>query len=293
MSFRKFVKALIPKKFFRSVEPFGHLLEAIIFNIIYGFPARKMKVIGITGTNGKTTTCYMVHRMLVEAGHKTGMMTTVAYGVNNDIYPQSYHMTNVTIPALMKRLKEMKEKKVEWLVLEATSQGLAQNRLWGVPFSVAVMTNITHEHLDWHGSFKNYRDAKRLLFKRTSSNNKGLRTGIINADDESANFFVKDSVNPITYGIKNGDIRAKFIDQKAGGSRFAAVVDGDEYWISCNLPGSFNIYNSMAAVGVGRAVGLDKKQIEDGIAALEGVEGRMTKIDEGQNFEVIVDFAHD
>lgn len=292
MGFRKVVKVFIPKQLFKKIEPFGHLVEAVLFNILYGFPARNMKVIGITGTNGKTTTCYLVHRMLTDAGYKTGLMTTVAYGVNDKITPQAYHMTNVPVPVLMKRLKQMKKQGVEWLVLESTSQGLVQNRLWGVPFSVAVITNLTHEHLDYHGTFTKYRDAKRLLFQRTAKNSKGLRTGVVNADDESAKYFVADSVSPVTYGIRHGDIRAKYIDQKAGGSRFAAVVDGEEYWISCQLPGSFNIYNSMAAVGVGRAVGLSKKQIEQGIGALDGVEGRMTKVDEGQNFEVIVDFAH-
>ncbi len=292
MGFRKFVKFFIPTKLFRTIEPYGHLLEAIVFNVLYGFPARKFKVIGVTGTNGKTTTSFLIHKMLRESGRKVGLMTTVAYGANDDIKPQTYHMTNVTIPALMKRLKALQKAGVEWLVLETTSQALAQNRVWGVPYSIAVMTNITHEHLDWHGTFANYRDAKRLLFERASANKKGLRLGIINADDESAKYFVADVKNHVTYGIKDGDIRAKYIKQSPAGSRFAAVVDGEEYWISCKLPGEFNIYNSMAAVAVGRAVGLTKEEIEQGIEALEGVEGRMTRIDEGQDFDVIVDFAH-
>lgn len=292
MGFRKLVKVFIPRKLFRTIEPYGHLVEAVVFNILYGFPARKLKVIGVTGTNGKTTTSFLIHKMLREAGLKVGLMTTVAYGANDDIKPQTYHMTNVTIPALMKRLKAMRRAKVEWLVLETTSQALAQNRVWGVPYSLAVMTNITHEHLDWHGTFENYRNAKRKLFELVAKNRRGLQIGIVNADDESAKYFVADVKHHITYGIKEGDIRAKYIKQTPAGSRYAAVVEGDEYWIECKLPGEFNIYNSMAAVAVGRALKLSKEQIEHGIAALEGVEGRMTRIDEGQDFDVIVDYAH-
>lgn len=292
MGFRKVVKIFIPKKLFRRIEPFGHLCEAILLNTLNGFPARKMKVIGITGTNGKTSTAFMVHKMLVESGKSAGLMTTVAYGVNHKIHPQVQHMTNVTVPQLMKRLRTMKKANVEWLVLEVTSQGLAQNRVWAVPFSVAVMTNLTHEHLDYHGTFARYRDAKRRLFQRTDKNKKGLRFGVINAEDKTAGLFTTDVKNHISYGINDGDLRAKHIKTTPAGSRYAAVIDGDEYWINCKIPGTFNVYNSLAAVAVGRIIGLSKEQIERGIEALEGVEGRMTRVDEGQDFDVIVDFAH-
>lgn len=292
MSFRGTVKKLIPTKFFQKIEPYGHLLEAVIFNIIYGFPARKMKVIGVTGTNGKTSTCFLIHSMMVASGKKTGLMTTVGYGVGKDINPQMQHMTSASVPVLMKRLKYMKKHGVEWLILETTSHALAQNRVWGVPYSVAVMTNITHEHLAYHGTFDAYRDAKRKLFQLANKNKKGLRIGIINAEDPSAGLFTTDIKNHVTYGIKEGDMVAKHIDLKPTGSRFAAVIGEEEYWVTCNLPGTFNIFNSMAAIGVGRAVGLSRKQIEDGIQALKHVEGRMTKVDEGQPFDVIVDYAH-
>lgn len=292
MTFRGFVKKLIPKQLFKSVEPIGHLFEAIIFNIIYGFPARKMKVIGVTGTNGKTSTSFLIHSMMVSAGKKTGLMTTVGWGVGKDIKPQMVHMTSQTVPVLMKRLKHMKQQGVEWLILETTSHALAQNRVWGIPYSIAVLTNITHEHISYHGSFEKYRDAKRKMFKLANKNKKGLRTGVINAEDPSAGLFSVDIKNHINYGIKEGDMRAKHIDLKPNGSRFAAVIGDQEYWISCNLPGTFNVFNSMAAVGVGHAIGLKPKEIEDGIAALKAIEGRMTQVNEGQNFDVIVDYAH-
>jgi UDP-N-acetylmuramoyl-L-alanyl-D-glutamate--2,6-diaminopimelate ligase len=293
MNPRRIVKAFIPKKLFRKVEPYGHLAEAILFNILYGFPARKLKVIGVTGTNGKTTTSFMIHRMLHEAGFKAGLMTTVAYGAGDDIKPQIHHMTNVTIPELMKRLKYMNQKGVEWLVLETTSQGLAQNRVWGVPYSVAVMTNITHEHLDWHGTFENYREAKRKLFKLAAKNKNGLQTGIVNAEDPSAELFAKTTPKTITYGVKKGDLRARDVKETSTGSTYSVQTpEGKALKIKTNLPGSFNIYNSLAVVGVGVALGMDPKHIEQGIAALESVEGRMTSIDEGQPFSVIVDYAH-
>ncbi len=292
MNIRKVVKTFIPKNLFRKIEPFGHLCEAVFFNVINGFPARGMKVIGVTGTNGKTTTAYMVHRMLQEAGYKTGLMTTVAYGAGDDIRPQVQHMTNVTVPELMKRLKYMRSEGIDWLVFEVTSQGLAQNRVWGVPFSVAVLTNITHEHLDYHGTFERYQEAKKRLFTLASKNTKGLQTGVINADDPSAALFAKATKNPVMYGVKTGDLRATKVHLTPAGSRYVVKTSDEEYHIECHIPGSFNVANSLAVVGVGRTLGLSKQQIEKGIAATLEVEGRMTRIDAGQDFDVIVDFAH-
>jgi UDP-N-acetylmuramoyl-L-alanyl-D-glutamate--2,6-diaminopimelate ligase len=292
MNPRSVVKRVIPKKLFRKVEPYGHLAEAAFFNTLNGFPGRKFKIIGVTGTNGKSSTAFLIHRMMVDAGYKVGLMTTIGYGVGNDVKPQVQHMTNVAVPQLMDRLKELEKDGAEWLVLETTSHALAQHRVWGIPYSVAVMTNVTHEHLDYHGTFERYRDAKRMLFKQANRNKKGLRAGIINAEDPSAELFIGDIANPLTYGIKAGDLRAKDVKLSPSGSSYTAKIDGQEYKIRCNLPGSFNVYNSLAAVGVGRVIGLNKEQIEQGIAALKGVEGRMTTVDEGQDFEVIVDFAH-
>lgn len=274
------------------IEPYGHLAEAVLLNILNGFPARGIKVIGVTGTNGKTTTCFLIYRMLHEAGYKVGFMTTVAYGAGVDIKPQIHHMTNVPVPELMSRIKELKSKGIEWLVLETTSHALAQNRVWGIPYTIAVFTNLTHEHLDYHGTFERYRDAKRKLFKMTNRNYNGLRVGIVNADDPNAMYFTNDISNPLLYGVKKGKLRAVNIKLSSSGSQFLARIGHDEYQIKCHIPGNFNVYNSLAAVGVGRTVGLTKDQIEQGIAALTRVEGRMQPIDEGQDFDVIVDFAH-
>jgi UDP-N-acetylmuramoyl-L-alanyl-D-glutamate--2,6-diaminopimelate ligase len=230
--------------------------------------------------------------MLHEAGYKTGLMTTVAYGVGDDIKPQIAHMTTVSVPLLHKRLKMLKSAGAEYVVLEVTSHALAQNRVWGIPISIAVMTNLTHEHLDYHGTFERYRDAKLKLFTMAGRNKKGLQVGIANADDDNGQLFASKTKNPILYGIHDGDLRAENVALAPSGVSYVANSGEDSYKITTQIPGSFNVYNSLAAVGVGRALGLSKEQIEQGIAALEGVEGRMTRIDEGQDFDVIVDFAH-
>lgn len=292
MNARSLVKKIIPGSLFHKVEPFGHFLEAVAVETINGFPARDIKFIGVTGTNGKTSTSFMIQRMLHHSGYKVGLMTTVAYGVGDDIKPQIAHMTTASPGILLDRIKKMRADGAEWIVLEVTSHALAQRRVWGIPFHIAVMTNITHEHLDYHGTFERYRDAKRLLFKQTNSNKHGLRTGIVNAEDDSADLFAGDVQTAITYGLKNGDIQARDIKLTPGGSRYKAVVGDEEYRIECKIPGSFNVANSLAAVGVGRALGLSKEQIEKGIASLTRVEGRMDPIDEGQDFSVIVDYAH-
>jgi UDP-N-acetylmuramoyl-L-alanyl-D-glutamate--2,6-diaminopimelate ligase len=289
---RTLVKKLIPRNLFQAIEPMGHLAEAVTLSVLHGFPAHGLKVIGVTGTNGKTTTSFMIHRMLHEAGFKVGLMTTVAYGAGLDIKPQVAHMTTASVPVLHKRIKELKDQGVEWLVLETTSHALAQHRVWGVPYSVAVLTNMTHEHLDYHKTFERYVAAKRMMFEMTNKNRKGLRVGIVNADDAQADNFASAVAHPMYYGIERGDIKAENVQLSPDGVTYETQIDGKAYHIKTHLPGSFNVYNSLAAVCVGHALGLSEEQVEQGIAALTGVEGRMTRIDEGQDFDVIVDYAH-
>ncbi len=289
---RTLVKKIIPRNLFQTIEPLGHLAEAVTLSVLHGFPAHGLKVIGVTGTNGKTTTSFMIHRMLHEAGFKVGLMTTVAYGAGMDIKPQVAHMTTASVPVLHKRIKELKAQGIEWLVLETTSHALAQHRVWGVPYSVAVLTNMTHEHLDYHKTFERYVAAKRMMFEMTDKNHKGLRVGIVNADDAQADNFASAVTNPVRYGIENGDVKASNVQLSAGGVAYDTQIDGKTYHIKTHLPGSFNVYNSLAAVCVGHALGLTESQVEQGIEALTGVEGRMTRIDEGQDFDVVVDYAH-
>jgi UDP-N-acetylmuramoyl-L-alanyl-D-glutamate--2,6-diaminopimelate ligase len=282
-----------------------HVLRADLAAHQYGFPGKRMRVIGVTGTNGKTSTCFLIWKMLNAAGHKTGLMTTVAWGVDK-LEKQIEHMTTVDAKTLNFRMKKIADAGAEFLVLEVTSHALAQHRTFGVPIEIAVMTNVTHEHLDYHKTFENYRDAKRRLFKMA-------KYGVVNEDDKSWAYFAKDVKEYITYGINSGILRAKDVKLGAQGVEYsvdgeASVGDkhaaedkhvggdknasGDMLRIKTKIPGEFTVYNSLAAVAVGLKLGLNKEQISQGILALDSVEGRMNRVDLGQNFEVIVDYAH-
>ncbi len=257
-----------------------HLAKAVAAGARYALPARKLKVIGVTGTNGKTTTCFMIWKMLNESGRKTGLMTTVAWGVKR-LQPELNHMTTEDSMTLNRRIKEMRDQGAEYLVLEVTSHAMSQFRTLGVPVEIAVFTNLTHEHLDYHKTIQKYRAAKCKLFKKA-------RFGVINADDGNSKWFMKASREYVTYGIKNGKLRGRKIKLSPNGVQYAC---GDMK-LKVQIPGEFNVYNSLAAIAVGQKLGLTDKEIENGINALESVEGRMTRVDEGQDFTVIVDYAH-
>ena len=286
---RNIVKKIIPKHIFKKIEPLGHLLESILMNIVYGFPARDMHIIGVTGTNGKTTTSFLIHSMLLQAGYKAGILSTVGYGVGNNITSQIQHMTSVQSGVLQRRIRSFKKKGADWVVVETSSHALAQHRVWGLPYEIAVMTNLTRDHLDYHGTFADYGNAKIRLFKIAARH--GMKLGIGNADDNNFVAFTDETPNRMSYGIKEGDLRATNIKQAVDHSTYDVKVGKVKYHIRVNIPGEFNVYNSLAAVAVGVKLGLSKKEIESGIAALKGVEGRMNSIDEGQPFKVIVDFA--
>lgn len=306
------LKSLVEQvPFYNQVVKPWHLAQAVVASAKYDFPAKKLRVIGVTGTNGKTTTCFMIWKMLNEAGRKAGLLTTVAWGgVGGDetdvvdegedarhLHRQFEHMTTERVEVLNQRMRAVADAKAEFLVLEVTSHALSQFRTWGVPVEIAVFTNLTHEHLDYHKTMERYRAAKLKLFKQAEY-------GVVNADDENVGYF-ETALGPrhySSYGIKNGQIRAKAVKLAENGISYSCgdisgsgdYSSGDikELKIRTQIPGIFNVYNSLAAVAVGLKVGLTGKQIEQGIAALTAVEGRMTRIREGQDFEVIVDYAH-
>lgn len=285
----KVVKSLLPGRLFRLIEPKYHLLQALVASLVNGRPARSMKFIGVTGTNGKTTTSFMIHKILTEAGIKTGLMTTVAYGVGDDIIDQKEHITTLSAPDLQARLAEFKQAGVEWVVLETTSHALAQHRVFDVPFDVAVMTNITHEHLDYHGTFERYAAAKAKLLKKTARRG---GTVIINADDRESIKVATGLCGVRTYGVQQGDVRAQHIKMEAGESSYAIELDSKMMGVHCRIPGMFNVYNSLAAILAALAVGVDAQSSIDGLARLSQIKGRMNTVEEGQPFNVLVDFAH-
>ena len=275
------IKTLIEKiPFYNGLVLPYHWLKALVAAMRYKFPGKKLHVIGVTGTNGKTTTCFMIWKMLNDAGHKAGLMTTVAWGTDK-LEPELNHMTTVDPMVLNKRISKIVQSGAEYLVLEVTSHAMAQHRTLGVPFEVAVFTNLTHEHLDYHKTMRRYAAAKAKLFKKA-------KFGIINADDEYAETFKKASLKYITYGIKNGEMRAENLKMGVSGVKYSC---GD-IKVETKIPGEFNVYNSLAAVAVGKRLGLSNEQIERGVEDLEAVEGRMNVVDEGQDFTVIVDYAH-
>lgn len=287
---KKAIKKAIPQPLFDVVEPTGHKLETIAASARAGFPAKKLRVIGVTGTNGKTSTAFMIFTMLKNAGKKVGIISTVACGVGDDVVPQSAHVTTSSGPVLQKQFVAMARQDVEWVVLETTSHALAQYRVWGVPFEIAVLTNITHEHLDYHKTFERYVAAKRKLFEMTAQHKNGY--GVINAEDPQAQAFADTMSNSVSYGIHAGGLRAKNIVATAQNTTYQAEIDGQVYAITCNIPGEFNVYNSLAAIAVGRRIGLSVSQIEQGIALTTHIDGRMVRVDEGQPYTILVDFAH-
>jgi UDP-N-acetylmuramoyl-L-alanyl-D-glutamate--2,6-diaminopimelate ligase len=261
-----------------------HWAQAMQAAVKYDFPAKKLRVIAVTGTNGKTTTCFMIWKMLNHAGRKAGLLTTVGWSADGQtVNPQVEHMTTERVSVLNERIRAVADAKAEFLVLEVTSHALSQFRVLGVPIEVAVFTNLTPEHLDYHKTFVNYRKAKQKLFKKA-------RFGVVNADDPNAEYFVKEyaSSDVKTYGVEGGDFRATDVKLLASGVQYLC---GD-IKVKTQIPGEFNIYNSLAAVAVGKRLGLTDKQIEDGVHSLTAVEGRMTRVRAGQDFEVIVDYAH-
>lgn len=262
-----------------AVLPY-HFAQAVLAGVKYHFPSKKLRVIGVTGTNGKTTTCFMIWRMLSSAGYKTGLMTTVAWGVK-DLQPELGHMTTVDALTLNQRIDTIKKQGAEFLVLEVTSHVLAEYRTLGIPIEIAVFTNLTHDHLDYHKTFAKYRAAKGKLFQKA-------KYSILNADDPATKSYQKLAQNYTTYGIKNGENRAKNLKLMVSGVKYSL---GD-IKIETKIPGEFNVYNSLAAALVGVKIGLTPTEIAKGIKSLDSVEGRMNIIDQGQDFTVIVDYAH-
>lgn len=275
------MKKLLEKiPFYNSLVLPYHFIQAIFAGFKYHFPGRKLHIIGVTGTNGKTTTCFMIWNMLNHAGIKTGLMTTVAWGVKT-LKPELGHMTTVDAVTLNQRIDKIKKQGAKFLVLEVTSHALAEYRTLGLPIEIAVFTNLTHEHLDYHKTLARYRDAKGKLFKKA-------KFSILNADDSASRYYKKIAKKYITYGIKNGENRAESIELTVSGVKYSC---GDIN-IETKIPGEFNVYNSLAAVVVGKKLNLTNTQIEEGIKTLDSVEGRMNVINEGQPFTVIVDYAH-
>lgn len=262
----------------------------------FDHPSRKLGVIGITGTDGKTTTSYLVDHLLRAAGQRTGMIGTVAIRIGDH---EDVHASRQTTPEssdVQRYLRAMADGGASWAVVEATSHGLAMHRLDHVRFGIGAVTNITHEHLDFHGSLAAYRRAKAILLERVAE---AGGTVVLNADDPGARAILSfaSGARLLWYsgaeGGEGADLRARNLESDARGSRF--VLDGGTMGnAAVDLPqiGDFNVANAVCAAGVGLAAGLPLEQIAAALGTAPPVPGRMAPVQAGQPFSVVVDYAH-
>ena len=265
----------------------------------YLWPARRLTVIGVTGTDGKTTTTNLIHQILLTAGIKAGMISTVNAVVGNEVLDTGFHVTTPDAHDVQFYLAKMVEAGLTHVVLETTSHAWEQHRVDACEFDIGVVTNITHEHLDQHGSFENYRAAKARLFsslETTSKNPQGNpRLAVLNRDDSSFEFLANlVGANKADYGLDaDAKVRAVEVRHLPSGIRFMAKSRDFETPITCKLVGAYNVSNCLAALtATVYGLGLNPEIAAQGIAALDGIPGRMERIDMGQNFTAIVDFAH-
>ena len=265
----------------------------------YGNPGRKLTVIGVTGTDGKTTTCNLLYQILLAAGMKAGLISTVNAVIGDVVLDTGLHVTTPDAPDVQQYLARMVEAGLTHVILETTSHGWSQYRVDACEFDVGVITNITHEHLDQHGSYENYRAAKARLFQsldKTRSKPQGNpRLAVLNKDDGSFAYLSSLIHGPQTsYGLDSAaDIRAEGVEFSPQGIHFEAVGFGLRVPVASTLVGTFNVSNCLAALTTAvRGLGVDPKTAAEGIAALPGIPGRMERIALGQAFTAIVDFAH-
>ncbi|MDP3941715.1 MAG: UDP-N-acetylmuramoyl-L-alanyl-D-glutamate--2,6-diaminopimelate ligase [bacterium] len=248
-----------------------HLLVALLANSYFGFPGRALTVIGVTGTDGKTTTASLIYHILTIAGKKVALISTVGAFVNGTEFDTGFHVTTPNSFAMQSYLRRARDTGVEIVVLEVTSHALDQNRVYGIPFSIGVITNITHEHLDYHGTYENYVKAKLKLFQLA-------KRQIINRDDESYRVILKDLGKAknfvITYGMAGADVTAKTVGAPPR-----------------NLIGEHNTYNFLAAAAVCRELGVVKETIQAAAGTFSFPKGRMEIVFD-EDFTVIIDFAH-
>jgi len=250
----------------QKIKNIYHLFLAVLANVFYGWPSKKLKVIGVTGTDGKTTTAYLIYHLLKSAGFKVSMISSIGATINDKIYDTGFHVTTPSSFSLQKFFKEAKKQNVDYFVLEVTSHALDQNRVWGVPFKVGVLTNITNEHLDYHKTYEEYLKTKRKLLKIA-------QIAVVNKDDGSYTYLAdlekeKGEKNWITYGMPQN---LKFSSEK--------------------LSSTFNKYNALAAVAVCEFLKIKDTDIKKGIESFVLPPGRMDFV-YTKEFKIMIDFAH-
>jgi len=286
-------RKVIPKSLFHAGQPIYHWLLAFSGNVVYRFPGRKLIVIGITGTNGKSTTAEIANTILKANGLKTGMLSTVAIEIAGKRMDNTTSRTSLGRWQTPRYLREMVAAGCSHVVIEVASEGLIMHRVWGIPFDVTVFTNLSPEHLNTHKTMKNYRNAKGLLFKNLAkSKSKGVaKTIIANADDAQFKYFHSfPAEKKISFGIAKGEVWANNIALGAR-TEYELVDEEQKYKVSTLLPAKFNIYNELAAYCVGKALGLDPKKTIKAIESVKLVEGRMQEIPNRLGLKIFIDYA--
>lgn len=304
--FKNIGRKIIPKKLFRAAQPYWHGMLSYKASLIYGSPAQKMVIIGVTGTKGKTSTANYIWSVLTAAGFKTGLIGTANIRIGEKEFMNMYHMTMPGAFTIQKLLHEMHKAGCTHVVMEVTSEGIKLNRHKAICLDVVLFTNLFPEHLPSHGgSFEKYKETKGIIFKELMCGKKKLesqaafakgygvpkKTIIINSDSEHAEYFRQfDAEQKISFGVKSAaDIRAQDVSNSERGITFAALDTN----FKTSIPGTFNVYNALGAIAVGQALELPMEKIQKGIASLSLIPGRMERIEAGQPFTVFVDYAHE
>ena len=255
----------------------------------FGHPANALQLVAVTGTNGKTTTTSLVDAVAKASGAKTGLFGTIAYHTPLGGYPAPN--TTPESVDLQGFLAEIRDAGGKYAVLEASSHALSMDRLWGCRFEAAVFTNLTREHMDYHKTFEDYFTAKRRLFEGTGAG--APEVAVLNADDEYGERLSGLAKKTITYGLEShADITTKKFQLTFEGLEFTAQTPNGRVQVASRLVGRINVYNLLAAIGASQALGFSSEVIESGIRSLESVSGRFERIDLGQPYFVIVDYAH-
>jgi UDP-N-acetylmuramoyl-L-alanyl-D-glutamate--2,6-diaminopimelate ligase len=251
----------------------------------YGHPADAMTLVGITGTNGKTTTTYLVEAVLAAAGRRPGVIGTTGVRMAGRVVP--FPRTTPEAPDLQRLFADMADDGIDAVAMEVSSHGLQQHRVGGLGFDVAAFTNLTQDHLDYHATMEEYFEAKALLFTPALAS-----AAVLNVDTAAGRELerrTRGSLPTLTYGVAaDADVRATDVETSAAGIAFR--VDGRAF--RSDLRGRFNVENALAAVAIGRALGLDEDLVAGAIASVRGVPGRVEPVDAGQDFLVLVDYAH-
>ena len=272
--------------------PHGRRALARLSANFYKRPAERIANTGITGTNGKSTTAFIIESILQAAGRKTALIGTIEYHVAGKILPAPH--TTPEALELNQLLAEGLAQGVTESVMEVSSHALDQQRIFGIPFDVAVFTNLTRDHLDYHGTMDQYFQAKQILFQGCGT--EPPRAAVLNTDDESGrqllNLSKKKSSEVLSYGFSAGDFHAESVEITSRGTRFQMVAPAGQFAIWTPLIGNINVYNTLAAAAAGHCRNCPPEAIIQGIANLTHVPGRFQRVDCGQPFTVVVDYAH-